>query len=197
MSKEVTVKEQKSTLGLVKLEELVKDRKAKKEEELGLTLTDKALIHQGVLNLYNEFVRAKSEKMATVVNYNVWLDIIDSFKDKIPLNIQHAWRNKANRRHTTFLNQSDDLILAFKDLKVTSLENASIVTQRVILTDIATKAMFRLTGIGGNWTPSKTPITYLAYVKPFSFEELGLNHKMKVSEMNNVQLKHFLTPDKK
>ena len=196
MENQVVKKEQQSTLGLVKFDELTKDKKSKQQEELGLTLTDRALIHQGVLNLYNEFVREKSEKMATVVNYNVWLDIIDTFKDKIPTNIQHAWRNKAKRRATTFFNQSDDLILAFKDLKVTSLNNASIITQRMILTDIATKAMFKLTGIGGNWTPSKTPITYLAYVKPFSFEELGMNHKMKVSEMNNVQLKHFLTPNK-
>jgi len=196
MENQLAKTEQKSSLGLVTFDSLIKDKKSKQQEELGLTLTDKALIHQGVLNLFNEFVRTKSEKMATVVTYNVWLDIIDSFKDKIPTNIQHAWRNKAKRRTTTFLNQSDDLILAFKDLKVQSLENASIVTQRMILTDIATKAMFKLTGIGGNWTPSKTPITYLAYVKPFSFEELGMNHKMKVSEMNNIQLKHFLTPNK-
>jgi len=196
MDNQLAKTEQKSSLGLVSFDSLIKDKKSKQQEELGLTLTDKALIHQGVLNLFNEFVRTKSEKMATVVTYNVWLDIIDSFKDKIPTNIQHAWRNKAKRRATTFLNQSDDLILAFKDLKVQSLENASIVTQRMILTDIATKAMFKLTGIGGNWTPSKTPITYLAYVKPFSFEELGMNHKMKVSEMNNIQLKHFLTPNK-
>ena len=196
MENQVVKTEQKSSLGLVSFDELTKDKKSKQQEELGLTLTDRALIHQGVLNLFNEFVRAKNEKMATVVTYNVWLDIVDAFKDKIPTNIQHAWRNKAKRRATTFLNQSDDLILAFKDLKVTSLENASIITQRMILTDIATKAMFKLTGIGGNWTPSKTPITYLAYIKPFSFEELGMNHKMKVSEMNNVQLKHFLTPAK-
>ncbi len=192
----VKVKEQKSTLGLVKFDELIKDKKNNQDEELGLTLTDKALIHQGVLNLFNDFVRGKSEKMATVVNYNVWLDIVDAFKDKIPTNIQHAWRNNAKRKHTTLFHQSDDLVLAFKDLKVTSLENASIVTQRMILTDLATKAMFKLTGIGGNWTPSKTPVNYLSYVKGFSFEELGMNHKMKISEMNNVQLKHFLTPNK-
>jgi len=192
MANEVAKTEQKSTLGLVKFEELTKDKQKKQQEELGLTLTDKALIHQGVLNLFNEFVRPKNDKMATAVTYNVWLDIVDSFKDKIPLNIQHAWRNKANRRATTFLHQEDNFILAFKDLKVTSLENASVTTQRMILTDIVIKEMFNLTGIGGNWTPSKTPITYLAYYKPFSFKELGLNHKMKISEMNNVQLQHFL-----
>ena len=192
MANEVTKTEQKSTLGLVKFDELTKDKQKKQQEELGLTLTDKALIHQGVLNLYNEFVRPKNDKMATAVTYNVWLDIVDSFKDKIPLNIQHAWRNKANRRATTFLHQEDNFILAFKDLKVTSLENASVTTQRMILTDIVVKEMFKLTGIGGNWTPSKTPITYLAYYKAFSFQELGLNHKMKISEMNNVQLQHFL-----
>ena len=171
-----------------------KSRKQKSENDTnrGLSLTERALIHQGLLNLGNELVKPKDETDWTEITYGKWLDIVDAFKNDIPENVQHGWRNKTNRAKTTFLHQSDEFIFSFHQLKVESLVGANIITQRMILTDKGQKAMFQLTGIGGKWTPSKMPVTYLAYFKSFSFKELGLSHKMKIAQMNNKQVEFFL-----
>ena len=184
----------KTAMGVVTLLDDVKKKKKEDPKEAKLTKIDEALIHQGLLNFYNDNVRAKDAEKISVINFNAWNDIVDMFGDSLGAEVRVGWRNKSGgkRNSTTFFNQLESWKKSFWDMKVKDIHATDIGTQRKILMGMIIDEIFLQTGLSIDWYMSKTSVSYLAYLKKFSHRDLGTNHKMSIADMNIVQTSYFL-----
>jgi len=163
-----------SSFGAFNSEEIVKE-----DNKIKITSIDKAMINHGMVKLWNQKVRKKTEKPADTINYERFLQVTEAFK--VPDEVKLAYTN----RKAAFTSQSDDLILYFANLKPSSLGEVSHKEKRMIIAESVETVMFDLYDEVVDMTPSKCTVGHLTMLVSFNSKELGVNPvRERLSNMN-------------
>jgi len=163
-----------SAFGSFNAEEIVKE-----SEQVRLTNIDKSMINHGMVKLWNEKVRKKSEKLTKTINYERFLQVTEAFN--VPDEVKLAYTN----RQALFTSQSDDLILYFANLKANSIGEVSPREKRMIIAEAVNSVMFDLYEEVVDVTPSKITIAHLTMLVPFDSRAQGVNPiRERLSSMN-------------
>jgi len=173
---EQQAKQMKSTFGEFNAEEIKKE-----SQQTPVTTIYKSMIHHGLVKLYNQKVRKKTEKPATTINYERFLQVCESFK--VPDEVKLAYTN----RKAAFTSQSDDLILYFSSLKPTQMGEISHKEKRMIITEAIESVMFDMYEVVDMMTPSKVSVGHMTLVAPINAVELGINPMR--DRLSNVNVK--------
>ena len=165
-----------STFGAFNAEEIKKE-----SQQARVTTIDKSMIHHGLVKLYNQKVRKKTEKPATTINYERFLQVCESFK--VPDEVKLAYTN----RKASFTSQSDDLILYFSSLKPTQMGEISHKEKRMIITEAIESVMFDMYEEVADMTPSKVSVGHMTLLASINAVELGINPMR--DRLSNVNVK--------
>ena len=165
-----------SSFGTFNAEEIKKET-----QQVRVSTIDKAMINHGMVKLFNQKVRKKTDKAVSTINYERFLQICESFK--VPDEVKLAYTN----RKASFTSQNDDLILFFSNLKPTEMGEISHKEKRMIITEAIESVMFDMYEEVADMTPSKVGVGHMTLLAPINAVDLGINPMR--DKLSNVNVK--------
>ena len=150
-----------------------------------VTSIDRVLVYNGILKYYNKFLKGKSEKVQTSINYERFCRVVDSLNGINPtIKLEYTQVGKH------FDKQSDELIDYFKkSFAPKTVDNLNPKEMKMILTQVVIENIYDEEGLIVDMQPSRVGIAELSLIYPMNIKELGLNRKEKLSGMSTLAVK--------
>jgi hypothetical protein len=150
-----------------------------------VTNIDRVLTNNGVLKYYNKFLKPKSEKVQTSINYVRFCKVVDSLNGINPqIKLEYTQVEKR------FDQQGDELIDYFKGtFAPKTVDKLNPKEMKMILTQVVSENIYEEEGIIVDLVSSRVGIAELALVYPMNLKELGLGRKEKLSGMSTLAVK--------